>query len=133
MEDWIRTLHQALSGMREIRFAYLFGQRVNGGAGDLSDFGVAVYLNARCPTFDQRLEMMEWLAGVLGMADFDFVVLNDAPILTNRSIVRHGLVVKDDPNARDAFQTRLYQVGCQPAVKDDFWSFDDIEMPALTS
>lgn len=134
MEDRIRTLRQALSGMREIRFAYLFGQRVNGGAGELSEFGVAAYLSARCPAFDQRLDMMERLSGVLGTTDFDFVVLNDAPVLTNRSIVRHGVVVKDDPDARDTFQTRLHQIGYCPAVGAGFWSFnaaDLAEMPIL--
>lgn len=124
MEDQIRTLSRALSTMREIRLAYLFGQRVNGGAGDLSEFGVAVYLNRRCPAFDRRVGLMERLADVLETTAFDFVVLNDAPIMTNRTIARYGMVVKDDPKAREAFQTKLHQVGSQPAPATElFWSF----------
>ena len=86
MQDRITALRRALNTMREIRFAYLFGEQVNGKSGDLSDFGVAVYLNARCPAFNRRVDVMERLAASLGTADFDLVVLNDAPILTNSGL-----------------------------------------------
>lgn len=139
MENRIMTLRRTLGTMREIRFAYLFGEQVNGCAGDLSDFGVAVFLKARRPDFSRRLVVMERLADLLGTTAFDFVVLNDAPILTNRTIARHGLVVKDEPREREVFQIKLHQAGEHPvAPVEAFWSFsgaadaDFDEIPGLT-
>lgn len=109
-EDRIGTLRRTLNTMHGIRFAYLFGRRINGGAGNLSDFGVAVYLNDRRPGFGRRVEVIEELADALGATDFDFVVLNDAPILTNRIIAREGVVIKEDAPAREAFQARLRRI-----------------------
>ena len=108
-ERKVEEFRRACSSVPLIRFAYLFGARVNGHCSGLSTFGLAVYLGKHAP-FASRLRLMQRLALALRSHDFDLVVLDDAPLSTNREIVRYGRVIKEESGLRESFETRLAQI-----------------------
>ena len=90
-----------------VKFAYLFGSRARDDAGPLSDIDVAVYLDRRLDVFRYRLVLMEELARFLRGAEFDLVILNNAPLALQYEIVREGRVLKEDKRRRVDFETRI--------------------------
>lgn len=90
-----------------VKFVYLFGSHAREDAGSLSDIDVAVYLDRRLDAFRYRLVLMEELARFLKGAEFDLVVLNNAPLALQYEIVREGRVLKEDKRRRVDFETRV--------------------------
>ena len=86
---------------REMRveLAYLFGSAARGELGELSDVDVAIYLDESLPSeegFKLQLRLMGELASALQTNKVDLVVMNDAPLLLNYNIIKHGKLVKSD-------------------------------------
>ena len=90
-----------------VKFAYLFGSHAREDVGPLSDIDVAVYLDRRLDAFRYRLVIMEELARFLRGAEFDLVILNNAPLALQYEIVREGRVLKEDKRRRVDFETRI--------------------------
>jgi hypothetical protein len=108
-EGRIKEFRRVCLATPQIRFAYLFGAGINGRCTTLSGFGLAVYLGRRSP-FVGRLRLMQRLARTLGSHDFDLVILDDAPLSTNRAIVHGGRVIKEEETLRATFEARLAKV-----------------------
>lgn len=73
------------------RFAYLFGSREHGGAGESSDLDVAAWWGAEVPD--------AWTVELPD--DVDLLVLDRAPLeLAGRVAARGRLLFEDDPPAR---------------------------------
>lgn len=101
-------LLKLLAEKRTICFAYLFGSCARGKETVLSDVDIAVYLQDDIEHFAYRLCLMEELSHVLkGDRDIDLVVLNEAPLVLCYEVVRDGIVLKDDPERRVEFETRV--------------------------
>ena len=83
-----------------------FGSAASGNTGPLSDLDFAVYLDGRLDLFIWRLKLMEALAKVLKTENFDFVVLNNAPIVLRHEVISNGVVLKDDRPRRVMFESR---------------------------
>ncbi|QBI19735.1 nucleotidyltransferase domain-containing protein [Egibacter rhizosphaerae] len=89
---------------------YLFGSHASGTARVDSDVDVAVLLDRdRFPTaaerFEERLRLTSALIAALRRDDVDLVVLNDAPPMLARTVLRHGRRLQcRDPEADIAFR-----------------------------
>jgi predicted nucleotidyltransferase len=103
-------IRACLATRREVVVAYLFGSHAAGRAHRESDVDVGVLLDrAQCPDakarFEKRVELTSALIGALHVNDVDVVILNDAPPLLGRRIVREGRLVHcGDPEAEHAFR-----------------------------
>ena len=105
--------------------AYLFGSHASGTSHDESDVDVAVLLDYRLhrtarDRFDMRVGLTSMLIGALHVDAMDVVVLNDAPPLFARRIVREGVRVYcvDRQTDRDFLRdVQLRAADLQPFLK----------------
>lgn len=101
---------RCVSARREIQAAYLFGSVVSGRARHNSDVDVAVLIkpaNVRSGFLKYRLKLMADLAGALGRADVDLIVLNEAPpVLAHQVLAKGKLVFERSASARIEFHVR---------------------------
>ncbi len=104
MLDKIRDL---LARTPEVEFAYLFGSHARGDVGALSDIDIAVHVRADVSPFGFRLRLMESFARDLGAERFDLVTLNDASIVLKYEVIRVGKVIKEEKEARVAFEAKV--------------------------
>lgn len=96
----IDELKRLLEGERGVVLGYLFGSHAMGLDGPLSDVDVAVFLNenmSKADRFELRLKLMARLSSALRTGKVDVVVMNDASIVLNYEVIKHGraLVVRD--------------------------------------
>ena len=98
------------NGTPGVQAAWLFGSHAEGRSHRDSDVDVAVLLERGCcpdarARFDARVAMTADLIAVLHNNEVDLVVLNDAPPLFARRIVRDGRLVHcSDAEAEHAFR-----------------------------
>jgi len=93
---------------KRIKFAYLFGSRVSGQAGPLSDTDIAVFLDEDCDPAEEKLQLIGQLMAHLGMAPFDLVILNTAPLPLAARVIRCSKVlVEQNPFARHLYESRI--------------------------
>lgn len=89
-----------------VRFAYLFGSRVAGGAGPASDADIAV-MPSRPSALLERERLAARLARVLDVPDVDLVFLDEAGLELRGHIIQTGrLIYSADEPARVAFEVR---------------------------
>jgi len=96
LEEKIKEL---LGRETHVELAYFFGSAARGELGELSDVDVAIYLDESLSSkerFKLQLRLMGELASVLQTNKVDLVVMNDAPLLLNYNIIKHGKLVKSD-------------------------------------
>ncbi|MFH1039292.1 MAG: nucleotidyltransferase domain-containing protein [PVC group bacterium] len=103
----LKDLTPILEKEKRVKFAYLFGSRVRGQDGPLSDTDIAVYLDRRIKPGDYRLKLMEKLAKFLKSDHLDLVVLNQAPPLLRHEIIKYGRLLKDDAARRIPFEVEV--------------------------
>jgi predicted nucleotidyltransferase len=87
--------------------AYLFGSQAEGAARPDSDVDIAVLLPSDSPAKEcsaVRLSLTGALMDIFHTNEIDVVLLNEAPALLASEIVRHGLVLYEDPVALPAEQ-----------------------------
>jgi hypothetical protein len=115
--------------------AYLFGSEANGTAHRESDVDVAVLLDwALFPStkqrFDQRVDLGSALIAALHRNEIDVVILNDAPPMLAKRILREGhRVACADPEADRIFRrdTILRAADLEPWLR----RFDAKKLEAL--
>ncbi|MFW6111108.1 MAG: type VII toxin-antitoxin system MntA family adenylyltransferase antitoxin [Thermoproteota archaeon] len=100
-----------LERQEHVMVAYLFGSRVKGGVGVLSDIDIAVLLDGKLDKqeiFDLRLKLINCLSSILKTDNIDVVVMNIAPLSLNYNIISEGKILhsKDD-RERVRFETRI--------------------------
>jgi len=105
--DMVTKTKDFLMAEGKVKFAYLFGSMATDSAGPLSDLDLAVYLDGRLNCFTTRLHLMEALAKKLASERFDLVVLNQAPVVLQFEVIKHGIVLKEDKPRRITFETQV--------------------------
>jgi predicted nucleotidyltransferase len=91
-----------------VKFAYLFGSAARKEQGRLSDIDIAVYLDEDCRIGETKLDIIGMLMDHLGMARFDLVILNTAPLPLAARVVRcREVLVDHDPFARHRYESRI--------------------------
>jgi len=93
-------LTRLLEDEESVILGYLFGSHAEGTEGPLSDVDVAVFLDetlSKADRFKLRMKLMARLSSALRTSNVDLVVMNDASIVLNYEVIKHGraLVVKD--------------------------------------
>ncbi len=107
MHDMVTKTKDFFMAERKVKFAYLFGSMANNSTGPLSDLDIAVYLDGRRNCFTTRLHLMEALAKELASERFDLVVLNQAPVVLQFEVIKHGKVLKENKPRRITFETQV--------------------------
>lgn len=104
----------------EVKLVYLFGSRVEGTAGPLSDYDFAVYLDERDPLrmADIQLTLLGELQHRLGTNDVDVVILNLAgsPELKYDAIANGKLIYECEP----------FRVLVEPRILNEYFDFHDL-------
>jgi predicted nucleotidyltransferase len=96
LEKLCARVSAALAERPEVLDAYLFGSTARGQAQPHSDLDVAVYLEPGAgarPGFGIGAEIASDLSQALGRDDVDVVILNGAPPLLYRSVLKDGVRV----------------------------------------
>jgi predicted nucleotidyltransferase len=96
VDELSHRLAVALARRSEVLEAYLFGSVARGQAQPHSDLDVAVYVEPPAlerPGFGIAAEIASDLAQALGRDDVDVVILNEAPPLLYRSVLKEGVRV----------------------------------------
>ncbi|MHB0878537.1 MAG: type VII toxin-antitoxin system MntA family adenylyltransferase antitoxin [Anaerolineae bacterium] len=101
------TIVRTLRAHPEVRLAYLYGSRVDGTVGPLSDYDVAVLLDDAAVTFEAGFVLAHELRMVLD-AEVDLVVLNQAPIVLAYSVIAQGRrLLERDVATRVDYESRV--------------------------
>ncbi|MBI4771311.1 MAG: nucleotidyltransferase domain-containing protein [Chloroflexi bacterium] len=93
-----------------VTLAYLFGSQAEGAPRPSSDVDIAVLLPHGAFTqlsTDGYLRLVTDTMGALDRDDVDVVYLNEAPPLLAFEVVRHGLILHEDPELRPAVDFAL--------------------------
>ena len=93
-QELIKKLNSFFSAKKRepfIKLAYLFGSRVGGSEGLISDYDIAV-LYSKTPLSDMRYSLAHKLAALLVTDKVDLVVLNGAPVELSYAVITTGLV-----------------------------------------
>ncbi|MCD6170422.1 MAG: nucleotidyltransferase domain-containing protein [Candidatus Latescibacteria bacterium] len=77
---------------RRITLVYLFGSRVKGKVGDLSDYDVAVLVDGGVP-YQFKYQLAYELRNALNTERVDLVILNSAPIELAYNIISTGRLI----------------------------------------
>ncbi len=94
MDDEIaRYLREAVEACPDIQLAYLFGSRVTGDVGALSDYDVAVLLDCAADGPAVRSQLAYEIARRLDSDRVDVVLLNHAPIELAYAVIAGGHVL----------------------------------------
>lgn len=105
----LEDIRRFLSTQPDVIAAYLFGSVARGKAGPRSDIDIAVLLEEDLEPFERferRLRLMADLEA-LCRSEVDVVVLNDAPLVLQNQVLRHGrLIYERDRQARIAFEVK---------------------------
>lgn len=72
-----------------ILLAYVFGSRLKGKIGPLSDYDFAVFLSQK-PSFQFKYKLKNKLVNILDSAQVDLIILNDAPIELRYNVIASG-------------------------------------------
>jgi len=101
----------------EIKLVYLFGSRVSGKTGPLSDYDFAVYLNEKDKKKISkiRLELLDKISRALKTDNIDVVVLNtvESPELKYNIIKEGKLILEKEP----------YKVLVEPKILTEYFDF----------
>ena len=99
-EEVLETLRSCLSGLPEIRFAYLFGSLAKGTQNLLSDVDVAVFLDPEFlarphpeHSYGYKAHLITELMSHLGTNQIDVVILNHASPFLRFQVLRGGIVI----------------------------------------
>lgn len=108
----IDSLRQVLFTDKLVVFAYLFGSRAHGTAGERSDWDMAVYIDddmLEANPVWQKFEIENRLSFILKTDAVEVVVLNrmDNPVLGFEIINRGMLLVDKDEETRVIFESRV--------------------------
>jgi len=105
-----KRLLEFLSEQEHVKLAYLFGSVAEGKEGKLSDFDIAVFFDefmSKKERFNLQLKLMSEMTSILRTDKVDITVMNDAPLLLNYNIIKHGKILKDDIETKIRIESRI--------------------------
>lgn len=102
----------------EIKLAYLFGSRVEGKAGPMSDYDFAVYFDEKTPSLkrsDIKINLITDLMGELKTNAIDVVDLNSAtdPLLKYEAIRKQKILYEKKP----------YKIEVEPKILSQYFDY----------
>ena len=116
-EKEIRKLFDIFGQYPEIKLVYLFGSRVVGKAGPISDYDFAIYLDTRDKKkiFDIKIELLNQLSLALKTDKVDLVVLNitESPEL-KFNIIKEGKLI---------FEREPFKLLIEPKILNEYFDF----------
>jgi len=116
-EKEIRKLFDIFGQYPEIKLVYLFGSRVVGEVGPISDYDFAIYLDTRDKKkiFDIKIELLNQLSLALKTDKVDLVVLNmtENPEL-KFNIIKEGKLI---------FEREPFKLLIEPKILNEYFDF----------
>jgi len=116
-EKEIRKLFDIFGQYPEIKLVYLFGSRVMGEVGPISDYDFAIYLDTRDKKkiFDIKIELLNQLSLALKTDKVDLVVLNmtENPEL-KFNIIKEGKLI---------FEREPFKLLIEPKILNEYFDF----------
>lgn len=104
----------------KVVFAYLFGGLAAGEQKPLSDVDIAVFLDSTDDLAATKLELFDRISTMLGTAELDLVILNNAPVSLAGRIVRQKKVIVDkEPFQRHRFESLILREYFDFRIKED--------------
>jgi uncharacterized protein len=93
LHDLSEKMNSLAQSYPAIQLAYLFGSRVKGRTGPLSDFDFAILLDRGSTTFALQAQLHHELALLVGTGRVDVVWLPRAPIELQYAIIAQGVLL----------------------------------------
>jgi len=108
-DDLLDILRKRLASEKSVSFAYLFGSHARQNTGNLSDIDIAIFLGGNVDFFHYRLKLTESIEKMIGGYKVDIIVLNRATPLLAHEIVKTGVLLKENKDARIDFEIKSLQ------------------------
>ncbi len=116
----ISDVQKALTEDKRVIFGYLFGGLAAGRVSPLSDADIAVFVNDTENLAEYKLSLFEKLAGALGTAEIDLVILNTAPVsLAGRVLQKKQLLADKEPFKRHDYESVVLREFFDFQVKEE--------------
>lgn len=113
----IQKLIKLFKSYPTVKLVYLFGSRVNGRVGKLSDYDFAIYFNEknRQKIFQLKISLQSKLAQMLGTDKIDLVALNIAEGAELKyNIIRAGKLI---------YSIKPYKTLLEPKILNEYFDF----------
>lgn len=114
----VEKYHEIFALYPQVKLVYLFGSRVNGKIGPLSDYDFAVYLDEKNPKaiFELKLKIMTSLSKLLKTDAVDLVILDSAesPELKYNIIQDGSLIYEQEP----------FKLLVEPKILNEYFDFN---------
>jgi len=107
-----------------VRVAYVFGSVAEGKAGPLSDIDIAVLMDKKLDKKERnekKIFLIGKISSILKTDNFDFIVMNDVPMLMKFNIIKTGKVLKSG-RERVAMETRIMSEYLDRKFYDDMYT-----------
>jgi len=102
-------LRKRLASEKSVSFAYLFGSHARQNAGNLSDIDIAIFVRGNVDSFRYRLKLTEAIEKTIGGHKMDIIVLNRTTPLLAHEIIKTGVLLKENKDARINFEIKSLQ------------------------
>lgn len=116
-KEQLKKVIAVFKSYRKVGLVYLFGSRVTGDIGPLSDYDFAIYLDERDSKkrFDIRLELMGKISRALGTDAIDLCVINDL----DTPELKYG-IIKD---GKIIFEKEPFRILIEPRILTEYFDF----------
>jgi uncharacterized protein len=115
-EEQLKKLNKIFKGYPELKIVYLFGSRVSGKTGPLSDYDFALYIGQdKLEAYHTSVDIAGKIRKVLKTDNIDTVVLNhtDAPEI-KYSIIKNGRII---------YEVDSFRVLIEPGIMNEYFDF----------
>ena len=117
MNEEIRKLLGIFKKYPEIKLVYLFGSRVKGKAGPMSDYDFAIYLDTpdKKKIFNIKIELLNQLSQSLKTDKVDVMILNttESPEL-KFNVINEGKLI---------FEREPFKILIEPKILNEYFDF----------
>ncbi len=116
VKEQLEKLKKIFIKYHSLKIVYLFGSRVSGKTGPLSDYDFAFYIDEeKIKAYYTSLEIAGKISKVLSTDKVDTVILNhiDAPEM-KYSIIKNGRII---------YEVEPYRVFIEPGILNDYFDF----------
>ena len=88
-----RRIEAVVHARAQVRLVYLFGSRVSGEIGPLSDTDLGVLLEREAPVARMRAQLAHLFSAALDGSPVDVIILNRAPIELAYAVIAQGKIL----------------------------------------
>ena len=115
-EEQLKKLNKIFEEYPELKIVYLFGSRVSGKTGPLSDYDFALYIGQdKLEAYHTSVDIAGKISKVLETDNIDTIVLNhtDAPEM-KYSIIKNGRII---------YEVDSFRVLIEPGIMNEYFDF----------